>query len=117
MQRKTVHLKKKVVQESNRGLEGAGTGRLKECLSSLVFVVFGLRQEEQMRLVPRCPQQNSCNWRNEVWAAKLVGLTENRLNRPVLFEVFCSASRQLVYTWVYFVYYFILLTNNYINFI
>jgi hypothetical protein len=54
----------KVIQESNLGLEGAGTGHLKEGVSGLVFVVFGLRPEEKMSLMHRSSQQDACNWRS-----------------------------------------------------
>jgi len=64
----------KVIQESNRGLEGAGTGRLKEGVSSLVFVVLGLRPEEQMSFTHRSTQQDICKWRSGISANQCVDL-------------------------------------------
>jgi hypothetical protein len=91
----------KVIRESNWGLEGADTGRRKEGVTSLVFVVFGLRPEEQMSLMHRSSQQDACNWRSGIWADQSVDLIGNRLHQQELFVVFFSASRQLLYTWVY----------------
>jgi hypothetical protein len=54
----------KVIQESNRGLEGAGTGRL-EGVTSLVFVVFGLRPEEKN--VPHASQFPAGRLQLEEW--------------------------------------------------
>ena len=61
-------------------MEGAGTGRLEEGVTSLVFVVFGLRPEEKMSLMHRSSQQDACNWRSGIWADQLVDLTGNRLH-------------------------------------
>jgi len=99
----------KVIQKNNRGLEGSGTRRLKEGVTSVVFVVFGLRAEEQMPLIHRSSQQDSCNWRSGIWADQLVDLIGNRLHRQEIFVVFFSVSRQLLCTWVYCctLYYFI----------
>jgi len=91
----------KVIQESNRGLDGAGTGRLKVGVTKLVFVVSGLRPEEKMSFMHRSSQQDASNWRSGIWADQLVDLIGNRLYRQELFVVFFSASRQLLCTWVY----------------
>ena len=91
----------KVIQESNRGLEAADTGQLKEGVTSLVFVMFGLRPKEQMSFMSRSSQQDACNWRSGVWADQLVDLIGNRLLRQELFVVFFNLSRQFLYTWVY----------------
>ena len=82
-------------------MEGADTGRLKEGVTSLLFVVFGLRLEEQMSLMHRSSQQDACNWRSGIWTDQLVDLIGNRLHQQEPFVVFFSASRQLLYTWVY----------------